>query len=128
MSTSTRVIASIVALVLGAVFGVAGTIGQAAQWQGWWVGLAVALIGCAALLVAVRALTDDRWPTAAAAAGMVLAMAAFSSRGPGGSVVVPAAPEGQISSGVVWMFVLPIVAVIVVAWPSRMAFAPKDTN
>ena len=48
------------------------------------------IIGSAALLVAVRLLTSDRWAALATGLGMMIATLVFSGRGPGGSVIVPA--------------------------------------
>lgn len=107
-----------VALVIGIVYGVAGTIGQAASWGSFPLGLVIAVIGAGALLVAVRLLTDDRWATLATAMGAMLATLIFSGRGPGGSVVVPAPEDGQLSTGIIWTLAVPIVAAVVIAWPS----------
>lgn len=115
-----------VALVVGAVFGVAGTIGQAAQW-GWLpIGLLVAVIGVGALVLAVRLLTSDRWAALSTGLGAMLATLIFSGRGPGGSVVVPAPEDGAVSTGVVWALAVPIIVAIVVAWPT--ATRPPTTN
>lgn len=117
----------LVALIVGAVYGVAGTIGQAAHW-GWFpVGLIVALVGVTAIVVAVRVLTSDRWSTLATAMGAMLATLVFSGAGPGGSVVVPAPPEGELSTGIVWTIAVPVVAAIVVAWPSMAPRRPASS-
>lgn len=107
----------IVALVVGAVYGVAGTIGQAASW-GWFpIGLVIASVGAAAIISAVRLLTGDRWSALATGMGAMLATLVFSGRGPGGSVVVPAPVDGALSTGIVWTLLVPLVTAIVVAWP-----------
>lgn len=105
------------AALIGAVYGVAGTIGQAATWGIVPVGLLIAAVGVCALLVAVRLLVSDRWAAAATGIGATLAALVFSGRGPGGSVVVPAPAEGDISTGLIWTLVVPFVTAIVVAWP-----------
>jgi hypothetical protein len=109
-----------IALVVGAVYGVAGTVSQASM-IGWFpLGLVLSVIGAAALLVAVRALTVDRWSALATGLGMFAAVIAFSGKGPGGSVIVPAPAEGEIiTPGVIWTWAVPILVAIVVAWPSR---------
>ena len=61
--------------MIGAVYGVAGTIGQAAVWGPVPLGLVIAVIGVGALLLAVRLLTGDRWN----------ALACGSDKVPGGS-------------------------------------------
>ncbi|WP_331280839.1 MULTISPECIES: DUF6113 family protein [Microbacterium] len=115
-----------VALLTGAVYGVAGTVGQAAQW-GWFpLGLLVAVVGIGALLLAVRLLTSDRWAALATGLGAMVATLVFSGRGPGGSVVVPAPEDGQLSTGIVWTLAVPIIVAIVVAWPSTTR--PSTTN
>ena len=107
-----------VALIIGLVYGVAGTIGQAAAW-GWFpVGLVIAVVGSGALLVAVRLLTADRWATLATAMGIMVATLVFSGRGPGGSIVVPAPVDGALSTGILWTIAVPIVGAFVIAWPS----------
>lgn len=118
----------VVAVIIGLVYGVAGTIGQAAMWGPIPLGLIVALIGTGALLMAVRLLTVDRWAGLATAMGVMVATLVFSGRGPGGSVVVPAPEEGMISTGMVWTIAVPIIAAIVVAWPTLTSPARQSTN
>lgn len=104
----------IVALLVGAVYGLAGTIAHAYR-IGWLpVGLVLAAIGCAALLLAVRLLTADRGATLATGLGMMLATLVFSGSGPGGSVIVP-----QTELAVAWTFAVPILVAVIVAWPER---------
>ncbi len=116
----------IVALVVGIVFGVAGTIGQGSMWGSVPIGLIVALIGTTAILLGVRLLTGDRWAALATGMGAMIATLVFSGRGPGGSVVVPAPAEGALSTGIIWTIGVPIVVALVVAWPSRAALRPRD--
>lgn len=105
----------LVALIVGAVYGLAGTIAHAFTF-GWFpLGLVLAIIGCAALLAAVRLLTGDRWAALATGVGMVMATFVFSGRGPGGSVIVP-----QSTLGTVWTYAVPILVVVAVAWPDRI--------
>jgi hypothetical protein len=112
-----RLGAWVVAFVVGAFYGVAGTVAQA-YMIGWFpLGLVLGLIGVIALLVAVRLLTGDRWATLATALGVMIATLVFSGAGPGGSVVVPQAPDGQFNPGVVWTILVPLAAVVVIAWP-----------
>lgn len=118
MTLIARLVTWLVALVVGVVFGIAGTIGQAAHWGVLPVGLVVATVGVAALIVALRLLTDDRWAAMAAGLGAMLATLVLSGQGPGGSVVVPAAPDGGLSTGIVWTIAVPVVTALVVAWPA----------
>lgn len=108
----------LVAVVIGLVYGVAGTIGQAAVWGPIPLGLVIAIIGVGALLLAVRLLTSDRWAALACGIGAMIATLVFSGKGPGGSVVVPAPADGQFSTGIVWTIAVPIIAAIVVGWPA----------
>jgi hypothetical protein len=104
----------VVALLVGAVYGLAGTIAHAYRW-GWFpLGLILAIIGSAALLAAVRLLTGDRWAALAGGIGMILATLAFSGRGPGGSVIV-----AQTELAIAWTIAVPVLVAIVVAWPAR---------
>lgn len=104
----------IVALVAGAVYGLAGTIAHAYTW-GWFpLGLILGILGSAALLLAVRLLTADRWATLATGIGMMTATLVFSGSGPGGSVIVP-----QTGLAVVWTFAVPVLVAVLIAWPDR---------
>lgn len=105
----------IVALVVGLVYGVAGTIAHAYTLAWFPLGLILALVGSAALLLAVRLLTSDRWATLATGLGMLVATLVFSGSGPGGSVVVP-----QNGLAVVWTISVPIIVALVVAWPENI--------
>lgn len=119
-SLPTRIGTWVVALLVGAVYGLAGTIAHSYE-LGWLpLGLVLALIGCAALLVAVRMLTADRWAALATGLGMMFSTLAFSGKGPGGSVIVPEGPLGTV-----WTIALPVIVAIVVAWPE--SFGPART-
>ncbi|MGI6878010.1 histidinol dehydrogenase [Microbacterium sp. gxy059] len=126
-----RVAGWALALVAGAVFGTAGTITHPFTVGGWLpAGLIVAAVACLALLLAIRLLVDDRGAVISAGLGMLAALALFSGRGPGGSVVVPQAAAGEFPVGMVWMFLLAGIVLIVVAWPDarrlRALRAPSE--
>ncbi len=115
LTRAPRIATWLVAFLLGAVYGLAGTIAHAYR-VGWFpLGLVLAIIGSAALLVAVRLLTADRWAALATGLGMILATLVFSGRGPGGSVIVP-----QTDLAVVWTASVPVLVVLAVAWPTRL--------
>jgi hypothetical protein len=120
----------VVAFVVGAVYGVAGTVAQAYMF-GWFpVGLVLALIGVIALLLAVRLLTGDRWAALATGLGVMVATLVFSGAGPGGSVVVPQAADSAFNPGILWTILVPLAATVVIAWPEslpRMAPVTRDT-
>lgn len=112
-----RVLTWIIALVVGIVYGVAGTVAHA-YTLGWLpLGLILSVLGIGALLVAVRLLTGDRWATLAAGLGAMTATLVFSGAGPGGSIIVPAPADGQFSGGMVWTIAVPLLVALVVAWP-----------
>ncbi|GGH49692.1 hypothetical protein GCM10010921_27940 [Microbacterium album] len=105
------------AVAAGAVFGVAGTIAHAYTAGPLPVGLVLALVGCGALLVALRLLVEARWVTWAAGFAMIALLAVYSGTGPGGSVVVPQSAPGEFPLGLVWSYALPGVVLLVAAWP-----------
>ena len=110
----------VVAFAVGGVYGLAGTIAHSYQF-GWFpLGLVLAIIGCGALLAAVRLLTLDRWATLATGLGMIGTTRVFSARGPGGSVIVP-----QTILATVWTIAVPILVAIAVVWPERSARAER---
>ena len=129
-SVPARIGSWIVALLVGLVYGVAGTVAHAYA-IGWFpLGLILAVVGSAALLVAVRLLTSDRWATLAVAIGLMTATLVFSGAGPGGSVVVPQAPDGEFNPGIVWTILVPIISAVVIAWPDTFvrADAPSERS
>lgn len=113
MSWVSRVLSWIAAALVGGVYGVAGTIAHSVMWGPVPIGLIVAAIACAAILVAVRALTHDRGAAVAAGLGMIGMLVLISGVGPGGSVVVPNSLSGQI-----WTYLVAGLVLLVVAWPS----------
>lgn len=116
-SVLARVATWVVAFIVGAVYGLAGTIAHTFM-LGWFpLGLVLAVIGSAALLVAVRLLTGDRWAALTTGLGIAVATLVFSGRGPGGSVIVAQAAEGRFAAGTVWSIAVLVLVVLVVAWP-----------
>ncbi|WP_337006015.1 MULTISPECIES: histidinol dehydrogenase [unclassified Microbacterium] len=113
VSWVSRVLSWIVAALVGGVYGVAGTIAHSVMWGPVPIGIIVAAIACAAILVAVRSLTHDRGAAVAAGLGMIGMLVLISGVGPGGSVVVPNSLSGQI-----WTYVVAGLVLLVVAWPS----------
>jgi len=124
-------VAWVIALVIGAVYGTAGTIAHAYRLGPVPVGLVLAVVGVAAMLVAMRALTADRWTALCGAAGALVATVVFSGPGPGGSVIVPGGELDQlagISLGLVWAIALVVIATVVVAWPDPRAVRRHPGN
>ncbi|HWM16769.1 MAG TPA: DUF6113 family protein [Microbacterium sp.] len=121
LTQAPRIATWLVAFTVGAVYGLAGTIAHAYR-IGWFpLGLALAIIGSAALLAAVRLLTSDRWAALASGLGMILATLVFAGRGPGGSVIVP-----QTELATVWAISVPLLVAVAVAWPQRHRLVAAD--
>jgi glycerol uptake facilitator-like aquaporin len=115
-----RVVLWVVLLVVGAAYGTAGTVAHSYRLGAFPLGLTIAIVGTAALLIAVRALTSDRRPVLACGVGLVLATLVFSGKGPGGSVIVPGGGLdmiGPVNLGVVWAVAVPVLALAVMSWP-----------
>jgi len=117
-----RALSWLIALVVGAVYGLAGTMTHAATWGVLPVGVVVALAAAGALLLAIRLLTSDRIATVAAGLGMIAVALVLSQVGPGGSVVVANGPLG-----LAWTIGLPCLVVLVAAWPS-LRTRPREGN
>ena len=122
-----RVLSWVAEALVGGDYGVAVTIAHSVTWGPIPVGLIVAAIACAAILVAIRALTHDRWAAVAAGLGMLGMLVMISGVGPGGSVVVQDSLAGRI-----WTYLAAGIVLLVVAWPSfsrppaRPASAPTE--
>jgi len=108
-----RVLSWVAAALVGGVYGVAGTIAHSVMWGPIPIGLIVAAVACAAILIAVRALTHDRGAAVAAGLGMLAMIVLISGVGPGGSVVVQDTLAGRI-----WTYLAAGIVLLVIAWPS----------
>jgi hypothetical protein len=129
--SASRLVSWVVALAVGLVYGTAGTIAHAYRLGPVPVGLIVSLLGVAALLLAVRTLTHDRWATLACGAGLVIATVVFSGSGPGGSVIVPSGTLdalGPVNLGIVWSIAVPVLVLAAVAWPAASRVRPDAEN
>lgn len=113
VSWVSRVLSWVAAALVGGVYGIAGTIGHSLTWGPIPVGIIVGAIACAAILIAVRALTHDRGAAVAAGLGMIGMLVLISGVGPGGSVVVADSLAGRI-----WTYLVAGLVLLVVAWPS----------
>lgn len=125
-----RVVGWVVALLVGAFYGAAGTVGQAFLVGPLPVGLILATIGSAALLVALRSLTGDRINALAGGLGLTAATYLFSQVGPGGSAIVAAPTAGTEWIPIIWTVVGPALMVLVALWPdfSRLNDAPRPAG
>ncbi|WEK62644.1 MAG: histidinol dehydrogenase [Candidatus Microbacterium colombiense] len=113
VSWVSRVLSWVAAALVGGVYGVAGTIGHSLTWGVIPVGLIVGGVACAAILVAIRALTHDRGAALAAGLGMLGMLVLISGVGPGGSVIVQDSLAGRV-----WTYLVAGLVLLVVAWPS----------
>ena len=111
------------AALVGAVYGVAATIAHSFTIGPVPAGMILGGIACAALLVALRALTGDRWAALAAGVGMMALLLVISQRGPGGSIVVPNTALGNI-----WMYVAAGIVMLIVAWPDTRRLRELSTG
>lgn len=116
-STLSRVLAWALSLVIGAVYGTAATVAHAYTAGGLPIGLVLAVVGTGALLIALRALTSDRWTALAGGLGVLVATFVFSNVGPGGSAIVAPATEATAWIPLVWTGAVPVLVALVVAWP-----------
>ncbi|PJJ62257.1 DUF6113 family protein [Compostimonas suwonensis] len=111
-----RITTYVVSFVIGAVFGLLGTVAQQKMVMigdtAVPIGLVLSLLGVTALLVGLRLVLHDRLIVLIAAIGILAVIALLSLPGPGGSVLIP---QGTI--GLVWTIAPTLVATIVVAWP-----------
>lgn len=112
-----RVVGWLVALLVGVFYGTAGTVAQGFLLGPLPVGLVLATIGSAALLVALRTLTGDRVNALAGGLGITVATYVFSLVGPGGSAIVAAPTAGMEWVPLVWTVVGPALMVLVAFWP-----------
>lgn len=118
VTVTARILSLLIALVVGSVYGAAATVAHAFA-IGWFpLGLVLSVLGCAALLLALRLLTGDRWSALAGGAGLFLATFVFSQVGPGGSAIV--APQSAATEWVpvAWTLAVPILIALVVTWPN----------
>lgn len=112
-----RAVGWVVALLIGAFYGAAGTVAQAFLIGPLPVGLLLATIGSAALLIALRSLTGDRINALAGGLGLTLATYLFSQVGPGGSAIVAAPTADTEWVPLVWTVVGPALMVLIALWP-----------
>lgn len=113
-SRFSRIAAWAIALVVGAVYGAAGSLAHSSFLGIVPVGVLLGLIGSAGLILAMRLLTGDRWAALAGGGGIMLATFFFAQPSPGGSVLFTQQNE---MLALVWMAGVPLVTALVVAWP-----------
>lgn len=113
----TRILALVVSFVLGAVFGILGTVVHQVSFSVFGlfdvpVGLLVALPATALLLAGLRLVASSRLAAVLGAAALVGVVALLALPSQGGSVLIPAGVAGMV-----WIVGSTLVAVVVLAWP-----------
>lgn len=122
-----RIVTAFITLVLGGVYGTIGTVMHDQSVAVWGVavpwGLVLSLIGLLALLSGLRLVLGERLYAFTAAVGAVGLVVVYSFESVGGSVLI-----SQTLAGVVWLFSVPLVAALVIAFPnlSRVRARPGD--
>jgi len=115
----------VISFLIGLAFGALATVGHRSTFRigdvdvPW--GLVAALAGVAALLLGIRLVAGGRAAAASAGAGIVVAVAALTLPGLGGSVII----VGDVT-GTVWSIAPALIAVLVVAWPRLPSARPRD--
>lgn len=125
-----RILTLVITFVIGAVYGTAATIAHSYA-VGWFpLGLILATIGCAALLVALRTLTSDRWNTLGGGIGMLTAAYIFSLTSSGGSTIIAPQSAETVWVPIAWSFIVPVLVALVIAWPdlSRLRAAAPSAD
>lgn len=113
----TRILALVVSFVLGAVFGILGTVVHQVSFSVFGlfdvpIGLLVALPATGLLLAGLRLVASSRLAAVLAAVALVGVVALLALPSQGGSVLIPAGVAGMV-----WVVGSTLVAVVVLAWP-----------
>ena len=124
-SRSTQLIGYVVAFLLGALFGILGTIVHQISFSVFGlfdlpIGIVVALPAEALLLLGLRLVAPTRLASILAAVALVGIVSLLALPSPGGSVLIP-----DSTAGMVWLVGSALVAVIVIAWPRLQARRPE---
>jgi hypothetical protein len=114
-----RVGSWVVALLLGVVFGMLGTVVNQATISvfGWFdlpIGLVMGCLASILLLLGLRLILTTRTLALLAAVGLVGIVVALTLQSPGGSVLIPANVYGYV-----WTFAPTVISLVVLAWPRR---------
>ena len=115
-----RIGGGVLAVILGGLFGLLGTLAHQSTVTIAGVdipyGLILALVATSALLIGLRIVLHDRLMVLLCAIGMLGSIFLFSLRSTGGSVLIP-----QGLTGLIWTVVPTLVAALVLAWPKLPA-------
>lgn len=122
-----RLLAGLMALIAGILFGVLGTVAHqntlSVGSATLPVGLVLSLLATGTLMVGLRLVVHDRLVVLAAAIGLVGTIFLLSLRSTGGSVLVPAGVPGTV-----WTMVPALIAALVLAWPRIPARRPDGVD
>lgn len=122
-TAGSRLLAALMALGAGALFGVLGTVAHQTTLELGSLtiplGLTLALLASGTLLLGLRLVVHDRLVVLAAAIGLVATVFLLSLRSTGGSVLVPAGVLGTV-----WSMAPALFAALVIAWPRIPARRP----
>jgi len=111
-SLASRLVACVLAVVLGAFAGATLTVTHQASVGALPWGIVAAIIITTALLVGLRMVFETRIVPALAAVGLLGISALLAAQSTGGSVLVPANVAGYT-----WTFAPVVIALVVLAWP-----------
>ncbi|MCU1425462.1 MAG: mycothiol biosynthesis protein [Microbacteriaceae bacterium] len=115
-SIPSRVLITLVTLVLGALIGALGTVAHGVVLTVGAVdiptGLIVGLIVVATVLAGLRIVLDSRVPAVAAAVGIIAVVNLLSTRSTGGSVLIP-----DTDIAYFWVYGPVAIGFVVLAWP-----------
>lgn len=118
-----RVLLSALASVLGAAAGLLGTLQHLAVLEIGAVpirfGVALAFAVGLLLLVGLRGMVDARLPVVLAAVALGAVVVAAQLPSPAGTVLIGGEPLSQV-----WGFGMPVLALLIAAWP-RFAHTPR---
>lgn len=116
-----RVFACALAVAAGAAIGFVATVNHQLTLPVLglpvWAGLGAALAIVTAFLVGIRIVFGTRIVAVCAALGLLVVVGVLSLQGPGGSVLVPANPQGWL-----WAYGPVVIAAVVLAWPAPGTF------
>lgn len=115
-SLSARILGAVVSILLGAVFGALGTVVHMVTISilGWDapIGLVLALVSLALLLLGLRLSFESRLYSVLGAVGALALVALFVLPSQGGSILITATGEGPV-----WLYGSVIVVLVIVVWP-----------
>jgi len=127
MTPGGRVVALVLALAAGAVFGTIGTVMHQSTitvaGAPLWSGLVLALVMSLALLIGLRSVFGSRAAAGAASLGLVGAVVVLWQASPGGSILLPANTPAYV-----WLVGVVVVVTLVLGWPRLRGVAGGDAT